>query len=115
MDFRCLNNLTVKDAFPLPRIEECLDFLGEILSETLSNLSTLDMASDYWQVEIAEADRSKTASITKYGLFEHKRCTHLCPLACITWAQKLALICGAAAFVKIIAESGASYMSAHRI
>ena len=31
------------------------------------------MASGYWQIEIAEEDRHKTAFITKYGLFEHRR------------------------------------------
>ncbi len=100
VDFRRLNNLTVKDAFPLPRIEECLDFLGETLY-----LSTLDMASGYWQVEIAEEDRPKTAFITKYGLFEHKRMGFgLCNapatfqrvvqlvLSGLTWKQALAYL-----------------------
>ena len=31
------------------------------------------MASGYWQIEIDEEDRHKTAIITKHGLFEHKR------------------------------------------
>ena len=35
--------------------------------------STLDMASGYWQIEIDEKDRYKTAFITKFGLFEHKQ------------------------------------------
>ena len=36
-------------------------------------LSTLDMASGYWQIDIAEGDHPKTPFVTKYGLFEHKR------------------------------------------
>ncbi|VDI46659.1 Hypothetical predicted protein [Mytilus galloprovincialis] len=36
-------------------------------------MSTLDMAAGYWQIEIDEKDRHKTAFVTKYGLFEHVR------------------------------------------
>ena len=68
VDYRKLNTVTVKDVFPLPLIEECLDTLsGSCL------FSTLDMCSGYWQIEIAECDRPKTAFITRYGLFEHNR------------------------------------------
>lgn len=68
IDYRALNSVTVKDAFPLPLISECLDTLSET-----SFLSTLDLASGYWQIEIAEPDRHKTAFIMKHGLFEHTR------------------------------------------
>ena len=68
IDYRALNNATVKDAFPLPNISECLDVL-----ENAKFFSTLDMISGYYQVDIEEEDRPKTAFITKYGLFEHRR------------------------------------------
>ena len=68
VDYRSLNNLTRKDSFPLPLIEECLDALADN-----KFFSTLDMASGYWQVVIDPADRHKTAFITKYGLYEHVR------------------------------------------
>ena len=68
IDYRKLNALTVKDSFPLPKIEECVDTLAGT-----SWFSTLDMNSGYWQIEIDEKDRHKTAFITKYGLFEHNR------------------------------------------
>ena len=68
IDYRALNNLTVKDAFPLPNIEECLDVVGET-----EFFSTLDMCSGYYQIEIAEEDRHKTAFITRYGLYQYKR------------------------------------------
>ena len=68
IDYRSLNKVTVKDVFPLPLIEECLDTLSGT-----KFFSTLDMASGYWQIEIDEADRHKTAFITKYGLYEHTR------------------------------------------
>ena len=68
IDYRALNELTVKDNFPLPLVDDCL--------ETLSGnmwFSKLDANSAYWQVKIKEEDRKKTAFTTKYGLFEHVR------------------------------------------
>ena len=73
-DFRKLNDLTVKDAYPLPRIDMCVDALGSACL-----FSTMDLQSGYWQLEVHEADRHKTAiifhisSITKYGLFEYTK------------------------------------------
>lgn len=68
VDFRRLNAITIKDAFPLPLIADCMDALAGT-----TYFSTLDMASGYYQIEIAEEDQKKTAFITKYGLFEHTR------------------------------------------
>lgn len=68
VDFRKLNSVTQKDAFPIPLIEECLDNL-----EGNQYFSTLDMASGYWQINVEPEDRHKTAFITRYGLFEHVR------------------------------------------
>ena len=65
IDYRKLNDVTRKDAFPLPRIDESLDTLAGA-----KYFCTLDLASGYWQVEMAEEDREKTAFCTKYGLFE---------------------------------------------
>ena len=67
-DFRKLNDLTVKEAYPLPRIDMCLDALGSACL-----FSTMDLQSGYWQLEVDEADRHKTAIITKYGLFEYAK------------------------------------------
>ena len=68
LDYRGLNNVTRKDNFPLPLIEECLDALADNCY-----FSTLDMASGYWQIMIDPASRHKTAFLTKYGLYEHVR------------------------------------------
>ena len=68
IDYRALNNVTVKDAFPLPLIEDCFDSL-----EGVKYFSGLDMASGYYQLEVAERDKPKTAFITRYGLFQHTR------------------------------------------
>lgn len=68
MDYRKVNEATQKDAYPLLKIEECLDTLsGSKL------FSTLDLLSGYHQFEVNEKDRPRTAFITKYGLFEYTR------------------------------------------
>lgn len=67
IDYRRLNEVTRKDAYPLPRVDMTLD--------TLSGsywFSTLDLLSGYWQVEITEEDRCKTAFCTTEGLYEFK-------------------------------------------
>ena len=66
IDYRSLNNVTTKDAFPLPNISECLD-----ISWNTMFFSTLVMSSGYYQISIDEEDRAKTAFLTKYGLYEH--------------------------------------------
>lgn len=55
----------MKDAYTLPRIDDSLDRLGEA-----SWFCTLDLHSGYWQVEMNEADKTKTAFVTRNGLFQ---------------------------------------------
>ena len=47
VDYRKLNSMTKKDAYPLPRIEECIDSLGDA-----AIFSTLGANSGYWQMKI---------------------------------------------------------------
>ncbi|KAG1941111.1 interleukin-1 receptor accessory protein-like 1-A [Pimephales promelas] len=65
VDYRRLNDVTRKDAYPLPRIDDALDSLAHA-----QWFSTLDLASGYWQVEVDPKDKHKTAFITRQGLFE---------------------------------------------
>ncbi|XP_048062052.1 uncharacterized protein LOC125277609 [Megalobrama amblycephala] len=67
-DYRRLNKVTCKDAYPLPRVEESLDTLGNA-----QLFSTLDLTSGYFQVAMSEEDRAKTAITTPFGLFEWTR------------------------------------------
>ena len=67
VDYRKLNEVTHKDAYPLPRIDDTLNTLAGS-----QWFSTLDLLSGYWQVEVAEKDRPKTAFCTTEGLFEFK-------------------------------------------
>lgn len=65
IDYRALNNVTVKDVFPLPLVEDCVDTLSG--NQWFSKLGAI---WGYYQVKLADEDRDKTAFITKYGLFE---------------------------------------------
>ena len=65
VDYRKLNEVTIKDAYPIPRIEDSLDSLCGSQWFT-----TLDLASGYWQVEMEKEDREKTAFVTRKGLYE---------------------------------------------
>ena len=69
VDYRQLNQLTVKDSFALPRIEELTDSLTGC-----RYFSTLDMRSGYYQVPMDPADREKTAfTVGPLGFFEFTR------------------------------------------
>jgi len=65
IDFRALNDVTKKDVYPLPRIDEILDTLNG-----MRYFSTLDQANAYWSIPIAPEDREKTAFCTPQGLYE---------------------------------------------
>ena len=66
VDYRALNRLTVKNSYPLPRIDGLLDQVGEA-----KFFSTIDLRSGYHQMRIAEEDIPKTAFNTRHGHFEY--------------------------------------------
>jgi len=68
IDFRKLNDLTIGDSFPLPNITDILDQLGNA-----KYFTTLDLASGYHQIPMAERDKNKTAFSTPYGHYEFNR------------------------------------------
>ena len=65
VDYRKLNEITRKDQYPLPHIQDSLDYLGEA-----KFFSSLDLKSGYYQIELNEEDKPKTAFITPDGLYE---------------------------------------------
>ena len=66
-DYRKLNNFTVPDAFPLPRVETLIDSLG-----AAKYLTKLDLSRGYWQVPLDQKASQLSSFITPFGLFKWK-------------------------------------------
>jgi hypothetical protein len=67
IDYRALNKLTVRDRYPLPRIDDMLDRLSGC-----TVFSALDLASGYYQLRINEDDVEKTAFVTPMGQMQFR-------------------------------------------
>ncbi|GBM54305.1 Retrovirus-related Pol polyprotein from transposon 297 [Araneus ventricosus] len=67
VDYRKLNEITIKDSYHLPRIDDTLDALNGS-----QWFSTLDLKSGYWQFEIQPEYKEKTAFTTGQGLWQFK-------------------------------------------
>ena len=65
-DYRALNDVTIGDAYPMPKMNEELEKYREA-----KYFTTMDAMSGFWQIAMAEEDREKTAFVTQYGLFEY--------------------------------------------
>ena len=65
VDYQKLNATSKFDAYPMPRIDEMLDAVGQ--SEYLT---TLDLTKGYWQVPMKEEDKTKTAFSSPLGLLQ---------------------------------------------
>ncbi|CAI5671513.1 unnamed protein product [Oreochromis niloticus] len=67
VDYRRLNAVTRKDSYPLPRIDDALDYIAGS-----SWFSSLDLRSGYWQVELAAEARPKTTFTIGQGLWQFR-------------------------------------------
>ena len=66
VNYQSLNNLTIKNRYPLSLISESLDCLG-----LAKRFTQLDLTSVYYQMRIKKGDNWKTAFRTQYGHFEY--------------------------------------------
>jgi len=64
VDYRRLNKGTVRDVYPLPRMDDCIAFFGDV-----KMFSMLDCNSDHWQIPVADEDRDKTTFVFYEGAY----------------------------------------------
>ena len=65
IDYRKLNLMNVKDAYPIPRMKECIDSLGDARV-----ISTLDCNAGHWHIPVAEDDKHLTAFTCHSGAWQ---------------------------------------------
>jgi hypothetical protein len=66
MDYHAINEVIVKNKYPLPRIDDLFDQL-----RCACVISKIDFRSGYHQLKIQECDIPKTAFVSRYGLYEY--------------------------------------------
>ncbi|MCO5603006.1 hypothetical protein L7F22_057148 [Adiantum nelumboides] len=66
VDYRALNRITIKNRFPVPRVEDLFDKL-----QGSTYFSRIDLKSGYHQIRIVDEDIVKTAFRTTFGLYEY--------------------------------------------
>ena len=66
-DFRKVNTVTKSDTYPLPRIDDCIDKLGQV-----KFVSTYDLLKGYWQVPLTPRAKEISAFVTPRGLYQYK-------------------------------------------
>ena len=66
-DFRRVNSVTKSDSFPIPRIDDCIDKLGDA-----TYVSKVDLLKGYWQVPLTQKAKEITAFATPDNLYQYK-------------------------------------------
>ena len=67
IDYRKLNDATIKDAYPIPNIQDCMNTLNGG-----KYFCTMDLKTGYWHVGMTQRARERSAFVCKQGLFQWK-------------------------------------------
>jgi hypothetical protein len=67
VDYRRVNSITKSEAYPIPRLDDLIDQVGNA-----NYVSTLDLSKGYWQVPLTSRAREISAFTTPFGHFEFK-------------------------------------------
>jgi len=68
VDYLQLNEFTVRDVYPMPRMDHYIHFLGDA-----KDFSTLDCNTGYWQILVATEGSDKTICVRHEGAYRYKR------------------------------------------
>lgn len=66
VDYRNLNTMKIKDSYPLPWMEDCIDSLGEAKA-----FKSLEDYNSYWKVSIAPQNRHKASFVCHAGIYQY--------------------------------------------
>ena len=66
-DYRKVNNISKTDSFPIPRIDDCIDKVGNAKYVTKP-----DLLKGFWQIPLTERAKEVSAFVTPNGLFQNK-------------------------------------------
>ena len=65
-DYRKVNSVTKTDSFPIPRIEDCIDKIGNA-----KYLTQFDLLKGFWQLPLTQRAKEISAFVTPDGLFQY--------------------------------------------
>ena len=82
VDYRRLNNVTIKDSYPIPKIEEIFAHLSNA-----KIFSTIDLCSSYYQIRLSKDSQQYTAFSCEYGFFEYRVLTQGVTNGCSTFQR----------------------------
>ena len=66
-DYRKINNITKTDTFPIPRLDDCVDKIGNA-----KYVSKFDLLKGFWQIPLTERAKEISAFVTPKGLYQYK-------------------------------------------